>query len=75
MRIRHNGSSYIWKKTDPFLKSRSDGYPCKIGLWSSKTLTLLFIMILSLREGAVEAGEIPMWHEPGAAAGHFCLST
>ena len=38
-------------------------------------MTLHFIMILSLREGAVEAGEIPMWHEPGAAAGHFCLFT
>ena len=23
----------------------------------------------------MEAGEIPMWHEPGAAAGHFCLFT
>ena len=37
------------------------------------TLTLLFIMILSLGKGAVEAGGIPMWHEPGAAAGHYNL--
>ena len=36
-------------------------------------MTLFFIMILSLREGAVEAGGIPMWHEPGAAAGHYNL--
>ena len=25
-------------------------------------------------EGAVEAGGIPMWHEPGAAAGHYFKS-
>ena len=37
------------------------------------TLTLFFIMILSLGKGAVEAGGIPMWHEPGAAAGHYNL--
>ena len=34
-------------------------------------MTLLFIMILPDGNGAVEAGGIPMWHEPGAAAGHF----
>ena len=33
-------------------------------------MTLFFIMILSLGKGAVEAGGIPMWHVPGAAAGH-----
>ena len=37
-------------------------------------MTLLFIMILSLWKGAVEAGGIPMWHEPDAAAGQFLRS-
>ena len=36
------------KKDGFILRDRSDGYPCKIRLWSLMTLTLLFIMILSL---------------------------
>ena len=59
------------KKDGFILRDRSDGYPYKIRLWSLKTMTLLFIMILPDGNGAVEAGGIPMWHEPGAAAGHF----
>ena len=62
------------KKDGFILRDRSDGYPYKIRLWSLMTMTLFFIMILSLREGAVEAGGIPMWHEPGAAAGHYFKS-
>ena len=59
------------KKDGFILRDRSDGYLYKIRLWSLKTLTLLFIMILSHGKGAVEAGGTPMWHEPGAAAGHL----
>ena len=36
------------EKDGSILRGRSDGYQCKIGLRSLKTLTLLFIMILSL---------------------------
>ena len=61
------------KKDGFILRDRSDGYPYKIRLWSLMTLTLLLIMILSHGKGAVEAGGIPMWHEPGAAAGHYNL--
>ena len=62
------------KKDGFILRDRSDGYPYKIRLWSLKTLTLLLIMILPYGNGAVEAGGIPMWHEPGAAAGHYFLT-
>jgi len=61
------------EKDGSILRDRSDEYPYKIGLWSPKTMTLLFIMILPVGIGAVEAGGTPMWHEPGAAAGHYFL--
>ena len=65
---------FLYMKKDGFiLRDRSDGYPYKIGLWSLRTLTLLFIMILPVGIGAVEAGGTPMWHEPGAAAVHYFL--
>jgi hypothetical protein len=42
-------------------------------LGSFRTMTVLFIMILPDGNGAVEAGGTPMWHKPGAAAGHYFL--
>ena len=72
-RVRHDCVRLQMKKADSFCACRSVGYPVKIELGSFMTMTALFIMILPDGNGAVEAGGTPMWHEPGAAAGHYFL--
>ena len=36
-----------------------------------RTVTALFIMILPDKDGADEAGEMPMWYEPNTGAKDF----
>ena len=63
-RVRHDSVRLYMIKADSFCVRRSVGYPVKIELGSFRTVTALFIMILPERNGAVEAGEIPMRYNP-----------
>lgn len=70
-RVRHDRARLQIEKAVLFCACGSVGYPIKMKPGGFRTVTALFIMILPDKDGADEAGEMPMRYEPNTGAKDF----